>query len=66
MTQYGRIVEEVDKIFFFKQKAAYEVRLSRVGSEMCIKDSTQTPPPPPHLPKIHEKKRGQKKKKLSD
>ena len=25
--------------FFFKQKTAYEVRLSFVGSEMCIRDS---------------------------
>jgi len=24
--------------FFFKQKTAYEIRLSRVGSEMCIRD----------------------------
>jgi len=26
-------------IFFFKQKTAYEIRLSLVGSEMCIRDS---------------------------
>ena len=26
--------------FFFKQKTAYEIRLSLVGSEMCIRDST--------------------------
>ena len=25
--------------FFFKRKTAYEVRLSLVGSEMCIRDS---------------------------
>jgi len=25
--------------FFFKQKTAYEFRLSLVGSEMCIRDS---------------------------
>ena len=25
--------------FFFKQKTAYEIRLSLVGSEMCIRDS---------------------------
>ncbi len=25
-------------VFFFKQKTAYEVRLSLVGSEMCIGD----------------------------
>ncbi len=24
--------------FFFKQETAYEIRLSLVGSEMCIKD----------------------------
>ena len=26
----------------FKQKTAYEIRLSLVGSEMCIRDSTLT------------------------
>ena len=26
-------------IFFFKQKTAYELLMSRVGSEMCIRDS---------------------------
>ncbi len=26
--------------FFFKQKTAYEFRLSLVGSEMCIRDRT--------------------------
>ena len=26
-------------VFFFKQKTAYENRLSLVGSEMCIRDS---------------------------
>ena len=26
-------------LFFFKQKAAYEIRLSLVGSEMCIRAS---------------------------
>jgi len=25
-------------VFFFKQKTAYEIRLSLVGSEMCIRD----------------------------
>ena len=29
-----------DDFFFFKQKTAYEIRLSLVGSEMCIRDST--------------------------
>ena len=28
--------------FFFKQKTAYEIRLSLVGSEMCIRDSNLT------------------------
>ncbi len=28
-------------VFFFKQKAAYEIRLSRVGSEMCRRGSPQ-------------------------
>ena len=27
---------------FFKQKTAYEIRLSLVGSEMCIRDSLDT------------------------
>src|SRR5660398_325082 len=27
--------------FFFKQKTAYEIRLSLVGSEMCIRDRTR-------------------------
>ena len=27
--------------FFFKQKTAYEIRLSLVGSEMCIRDRNQ-------------------------
>ena len=25
-------------VFFFKQKTAYDIRLSLVGSEMCIRD----------------------------
>ena len=28
----------IKKIFFFKQKTAYEIGLSLVGSEMCIRD----------------------------
>ena len=28
--------------FFFKQKTAYDIRLSLVGSEMCIRDSYST------------------------
>src|SRR5660397_194949 len=39
--------------FFFKQKTAYEIRLSLVGSEMCIRDSSNvtywlSPPLPYH------------------
>ena len=33
--------------FFCKQKTAYEIRLSLVGSEMCIRDSPST------LPRFH-------------
>ncbi len=29
-------------VFFFKQKTAYEIRLSLVGSERCIRDSLIT------------------------
>ena len=29
-------------VFFFKQKTAYEIRLSLVGSEMCIRDRPKT------------------------
>ena len=32
----------VVKFFFFKRKTAYEIRLSLVGSEMCIMDSFYT------------------------
>ena len=31
-------LDEIDKIFFFKQKTAYEMLRSLVGSEMCIRD----------------------------
>ena len=30
--------------FFFKQKTAYEMLRSLVGSEMCIRDSREGPP----------------------
>ena len=30
-------------VFFFKQKTAYEIRLSLVGSEMCIRDRQMIP-----------------------
>jgi len=33
----------LDFFFFFKQKTAYEIRLSLVGSEMCIRDSPSSP-----------------------
>jgi len=28
-------------LLFFKQKTAYEIRLSLVGSEMCIRDRSR-------------------------
>eukprot|EP00826_Nyctotherus_ovalis_P026091 TRINITY_DN20362_c0_g1_i1.p2 TRINITY_DN20362_c0_g1~~TRINITY_DN20362_c0_g1_i1.p2 ORF type:complete len:113 (+),score=21.60 TRINITY_DN20362_c0_g1_i1:15-353(+) len=31
-------------VFFFKQKTAYEIMPSLVGSEMCIRDRYQSPP----------------------
>ena len=31
-------------VFFFKQKTAYEMLRSLVGSEMCIRDSKNTSP----------------------
>src|SRR5660398_275126 len=36
----------IQLFFFFKQKTAYEIRLSLVGSEMCIRDSFSTAPRP--------------------
>ena len=33
------MVDFAKMVFFFKQKTAYEIRLSLVGSEMCIRDS---------------------------
>src|SRR5660398_23134 len=39
--------------FFFKQKTAYEIRLSLVGSEMCIRDRCRgrgRPAPRPNQP----------------
>src|SRR5660398_244197 len=38
---WGYPLDNVD-FFFFKQKTAYELRLSLVGSEMCIRDRTMT------------------------
>ena len=31
-----------DSIFFFKQKTAYEISLGLVGSEMCIRDRSES------------------------
>ena len=36
---FMNIFQKEDSTFFFKQKTAYEIRLSLVGSEMCIRDS---------------------------
>ncbi len=36
----GGGVVDVEKVFFFKQKTAYEMLRSLVGSEMCVRDST--------------------------
>ena len=33
------MMESENQFFFFKQKTAYEVLRSLVGSEMCIRDS---------------------------
>ena len=32
-------MDGVGALCFFKQRTAYEIRLSLVGSEMCIRDS---------------------------
>ena len=32
------VIDFVFLLFFFKQKAAYDIRLILVGSEMCIRD----------------------------
>ncbi len=40
-TKKGEIVGGVGVIFFFKQKAAYEMLRSRVGSEMSIRDKLE-------------------------
>ncbi len=37
-----RVEEKEFFFFFFKQKTAYEVRLSLVGSEMFIRDSQRS------------------------
>ena len=35
----GDVIDDCDRLFFFKQKKAYDIRLSLVGSEMCIRNS---------------------------
>ena len=42
MIEWAGVVDVLCCFFFFKQKTAYEIRLSLVGSEMCIRDSTNT------------------------
>src|SRR5660398_266341 len=37
----SRMIDDI--LFFFKHKTAYEIRLSLVGSEMCIRDSLSPP-----------------------
>ncbi len=37
--QFGANINVSDCVFFFKQKTAYEMLRSLVGSEMCIRDS---------------------------
>ena len=34
--------KDMDLFFFFKQKTAYEILIGLVGSEMCIRDRTDT------------------------
>ena len=34
-----KVIGTMFDIFFFKQKTAYEIMPSLVGSEMCIRDS---------------------------
>ena len=41
VSEIGRIVGN-GFVFFFKQKTAYEMLRSLVGSEMCIRDSPTT------------------------
>ncbi len=42
MLQYTRDMIYVCDFFFFKQKTAYEMSASLVGSEMCIRDRWTT------------------------
>src|SRR5428012_25659 len=43
--QTGKFIQ---KIFFFKQKTAYEIMPSLVGSEMCIRDRDRPSAEPAH------------------
>ena len=43
MTLMSCIVNHYGIFFFFKQKTAYEMLRSLVGSEMCIRDRVRTP-----------------------
>ncbi len=45
LTREGHIIVVVF-VFFFKQKTAYEVMPSLVGSEMDIEERNNGPPPP--------------------
>ena len=38
----SQLAAKLRYFFFFKQKTAYEPRLSLVGSEICIRDSFKT------------------------
>ena len=40
----GELGMEVGSFFFFRQQTAYDIRLSLVGSEMCISDSLHAGP----------------------
>ena len=41
VVEYSLIYNRLD-LFFFKQKTAYEIMPSLVGSEMCIRDRSTT------------------------
>ena len=41
VSNFTDVDDKIIKIFFFKQKTAYEIMPSLVGSEMCIRDSPE-------------------------
>src|SRR5450756_2972704 len=43
-TPLMNLLSSIEAFFFFKQKTAYEIMPSLVGSEMCIRDRRQTAP----------------------